>query len=52
MKTLKLSDIYNMSKEEIENLNFHFTEIKNENEIDIQGLQALQGSNSNGEHRK
>lgn len=52
MKTLKLSDIYNMSKEEVENLNFHFTDIRNEDKIDTQGLQALQGSNSNGEHRK
>ena len=51
MKTLKISDIYNMSKEEIENLKFHFTETRNEDKIDIQGLKALQGSNSNGVHR-
>lgn len=52
MKTLKLSDIYKMSKEEIENLNFHFTPKESEESIDSVGLQKGFGNNSKGEHRK
>lgn len=52
MKTLKISDIYNMGKEEIENLNFHFAKIKDETKIDDKGLKASLGSSSKGEHRR
>ena len=52
LERIKISDIKNMTKEEIENLNFHFTLKKREKSIDLFGLQKANGNNSKGEHRK